>query len=194
VADEYDQVVTEPADGDYFARSREACAVNIVATQSYARLVAKFKSEHAARSLMANLRTQVFLGLNDTDSAQEASRLCGEVDRERATWTRGESIDDASWSWTDGRLMGPRGGTNEGLSRTVHREALFPPGVFTALRKDQAVVRAFDGARPLPPWVVYLKPYYQDPDVSWYAGKAPDEGDVRPSVVSEGHERSSGPG
>jgi hypothetical protein len=107
VADEYDQVVTEPADGDYFARSREACAVNIVATQSYARLVAKFKSEHAARSLMANLRTQVFLGLNDTDSAQEASRLCGEVDRERATWTRGESIDDASWSWTDGRLMGP---------------------------------------------------------------------------------------
>jgi len=47
--------VTEPADGDYFARSREACGINVVATQSYARLVAKFKSEHAARSLMANL-------------------------------------------------------------------------------------------------------------------------------------------
>ena len=185
VADEYDQVVTEPADGDYFARSREACGINVVATQSYARLVAKFKSEHAARSLMANLRTQVFLGLNDTDSAQEASRLCGEVDRERSTWSRGETIDDASWSWTDGRLMGHRGGANEGVQQTVHREALFPPGVFTALRKDQAVVRAFDGARPLPPWVVYLKPYYQDPDVSWYASKAASEGDVRLGVVRE---------
>jgi hypothetical protein len=140
---------------------------------------------------MANLRTQVFLGLNDTDSAHEASRLCGEVDRERATYSRGESLEDASWSWTDGRLMGQRGGANEGLSRTVHREALFPPGVFTALRKDQAVVRAFDGARSLPPWVVYLKPYYADPDVSWYEGRAPDEGDVRLAVVRDGVGRSA---
>ena len=56
VADEYDQIVTQPADGEYYARSREACAINVVATQSYAVLVSRFKDQHAARALMANLR------------------------------------------------------------------------------------------------------------------------------------------
>jgi hypothetical protein len=185
VADEFDQITTQPADGDYLARAREACAINVVATQSYAALVARFKDQHAARQLLANLRTQVWLGVNDADSAEEASKLCGDVDRERSTHSRGESTEDASWSWLDGRLMGHKGGSNEGLSTTVHRERLFPPGVFNSLQKDQAIVRAFDGKRPLPPWVVYLKPYYEDPDVSWYEGKPANAGDVRLAVVRE---------
>jgi hypothetical protein len=185
VADEFDQITTQPADGDYLARAREACAINVVATQSYAALVARFKDEHAARQMLANLRTQIWLGVNDADSAEEASKLCGDVDRERSTRSRGESTDDASWSWLDGKLMGHKGGSNEGLSMTVHRERLFPPGVFTALQKDQAVVRAFDGKRPLPPWVAYLKPYYDDPDKSWYADKPADAGDVRLATVRE---------
>lgn len=185
VADEYDQIVTQPADGEYYARSREACAINVVATQSYAVLVSRFKDQHAARALMANLRNQVWMGMNDTDSLDEASRLCGEVDRERLTHSRGESTDQASWSWMDGRLMGHRGGSNEGLSTTVHRERLFPAGVFARLQKDQAIVRAFDGTRPLPPWVTYLKPYYGDPDESWYAQKPRRAGDVRLAVVKD---------
>ncbi len=185
VADEFDQITTQPADGDYLARAREACAINVVATQSYAALVARFKDEHAARQMLANLRTQVWLGVNDADSAEEASKLCGDIDRERSTHSRGESTEDASWSWLDGRLMGHKGGSNEGVSMTVHRERLFPPGVFTALQKDQAVVRAFDGKRPLPPWVAYLKPYYDDPDKSWYADKRADAGDVRLATVRE---------
>lgn len=186
VADEYDQIVTQPADGEYYARSREACAINVVATQSYAVLVSRFKDQHAARALLANLRNQVWLGVNDTDSTDEASRLCGEVDRERMTHSRGESTEQASWSWMDGRLMGHRGGSNEGLSRTVHRERLFPAGVFASLQKDQAIVRAFDGTRPLAPWVTYLKAYYGDPDLSWYASKARRAGDVRLSVLRDG--------
>ncbi len=43
-------------------------------------------------------------------------------------------------------------------------------------------MRAFDGSRPLPPWLVYLKPYYQDRTRAG-SGKAPDEDDVRPNVV-----------
>ena len=56
-------------------------------------LVSRFKDQHAARALMANLRSQVWLGMNDTDSLDEASRLCGEVDRERLTHSGGESTD-----------------------------------------------------------------------------------------------------
>jgi hypothetical protein len=85
----------------------------------------------------------------------------------------------------DGR---PADGPSPRLERgatTVHRERLFPAGVFASLQKDQAIVRAFDGTRPLPPWVTYLKPYYGDPDQSWYAGKARCAGDVRLAIVSD---------
>jgi hypothetical protein len=39
---------------------------------------------------------------------------------------------------------------------------------------NQAIVKAFDGVRVLEPWVVYLKPMHEDPELSWFetTGKA----------------------
>lgn len=119
VADEYDQIVTQPADGEYYARSREACAINVVATQSYAVLVSRFKDQHAARALMANLRNQVWLGVNDTDSTEEASR-CAVRSTANASPTAWR-VDGPGIVVLDGRKAhGPSRGLERGL---VHNGA-----------------------------------------------------------------------
>ena len=38
---------------------------------------------------------------------------------------------------------------------------------FTELKNAQAIVLAYDGLNPLPPSLCYLKPYYNDPNVSY---------------------------
>jgi hypothetical protein len=33
---------------------------------------------------------------------------------------------------------------------------------------NQAIVKLFDGVRVLEPWVVYLKPMHENPEMSWF--------------------------
>jgi len=42
---------------------------------------------------------------------------------------------------------------------------------------NQAIVKAFDGVRVLEPWIVYLKPMHEDPELSWFetTGRAATE-------------------
>jgi hypothetical protein len=56
----------------------------------------------------------------------------------------------------------------EGISVSQRREHLFSPRAFTSLKVNQAIVKAFDGLRVLEPWVVYLKPMHEDPELSWF--------------------------
>jgi hypothetical protein len=66
------------------------------------------------------------------------------------------------------------GSVGEGLSIYLRREHLFTPRAFTSLMVNQAIVKAFDGVRVLEPWVVYLKPMHENPELSWFdtTGKA----------------------
>ncbi|HEY3043214.1 MAG TPA: hypothetical protein VGJ39_04280, partial [Vicinamibacterales bacterium] len=66
------------------------------------------------------------------------------------------------------------GAVGEGISVSLRREHLFAPRAFTSLMVNQAIVKAFDGVRVLEPWVVYLKPMHEDPELSWFetTGKA----------------------
>jgi hypothetical protein len=39
---------------------------------------------------------------------------------------------------------------------------------FTELRKAQSVTIAYDGLNPVPPMFCYLKPYFNDPNKSYF--------------------------
>ena len=46
---------------------------------------------------------------------------------------------------------------------------------FTELKNAQAVVLAYDGLNPLPPTLMYLKPYYNDVNKSYFCQLADGE-------------------
>ena len=52
-----------------------------------------------------------------------------------------------------------------------------------SLEVNQAIVKTFDGVRVLEPWVVYLKPMHEDPELSWFetTGRAADAAEAVPS-------------
>lgn len=168
VADEYDGYVTQPADGNFLSKCREARCCSIIATQSYESFTAKLQNEHVTHQLLANLRTKIWLCCEDNYTARQAADLCGEVEREKVSRSRNENAQ-GSFSVLDGRFVSADGGSlGESTSVNLQREHIFPPRAFTTLKLNQAIVKMFDGERVWDPSIVYLKPTYSDPERSWF--------------------------
>ena len=169
VADEYDGYTTQPGDGEFFSKCREAMCCAVIATQTYESFVAKLKNEHVAAQLIANLRTKIWLCAEDNYTARQAADLCGEIERRKVSRTRNETARHSAYSFLDGDVIGADpGAVGEGITVSLRREHLFTPRAFTSLKVNQAIVKAFDGVRVLEPWVVYLKPMHENPEVSWF--------------------------
>jgi hypothetical protein len=179
VADEYDGYTTQPGDGDFFSKCREARCCAVIATQTYESFVAKLKNEHVAAQLIANLRTKIWLCAEDNYTARQAADLCGEIERKKVSHSRNETAKRSAYSFLDGTVIAnDPGSVGEGITISLRREHLFTPRAFTSLTVNQAIVKAFDGVHVLEPRIVYLKPMHEDPQLSWFdtTGKVVFEG------------------
>jgi len=179
VADEYDGYTTQPGDGDFFSKCREAKCSAVIATQTYESFVAKLRNEHVAAQLLANLRTKIWLCAEDNFTARQAADLCGEIERRKVSRSRNENARRSAFSFLDGDVIAADpGSVGEGITVSLRREHLFMPRAFTSLKVNQAIVKAFDGVRVLEPWVVYLKPMHENPELSWFETTGRIAGDV----------------
>jgi hypothetical protein len=83
--------------------------------------------------------------------------------------SRNETAKRSAFSFLDGDVIAADpGSVGEGITISLRREHLFTPRAFTSLKVNQAIVKAFDGVRVLEPWVVYLKPMHENPELSWF--------------------------
>ena len=173
LCDEYQGFATvgenDPSgDEKFFALSRQAKCISIVATQSVSSLRSTLSGE-AWRSLLQTFRTKIFLALSDDFSADIASKLCGKEEVLGPKYSISENDQDARVSILTGRATRTHRATLS-TSKSYNTQMLptFEPKVFSELKNAQAIVLAYDGLNPLPPTFCYLKPYYLDPDVSYF--------------------------
>lgn len=173
VADEYHAFATvgetDPTgDERAFALSRQARLIPIVATQSISSLRSALGSDEAWRTLLQCFRTKVFLATSDEFTARIAAELCGRADRLKARYTLAEGGQGAHISLLTGRATASKHTLSASKTYMLESDYLFQPRVFTELQHAQAIVVPYDGLNPLPPQYCYLKPYYLDPQVSYF--------------------------
>jgi hypothetical protein len=172
LCDEYQHFATvgesEPAgDEKFFSLSRQPKCIPIVATQSISSLKSTLPGE-SWRTLLQTFRTKVFLSLADDFSAKTASSLCGREDRLKASYNFSESGHDAHISLFTGQAVSHRANLTASKTYTPHTDYRFDMKTFTELKNAQAIVMAYDGLNPLPPTFCYLKPYFNDPNLSYF--------------------------
>jgi hypothetical protein len=172
VCDEYQSFATtgenEPSgDEKFFSLARQARCIPIVATQSISSLRSTLSGE-AWRTLLQGLRTKIFLALSDDFSAQMAADLCGKAERLKPGYTLTEAGQDARVSMLIGRPVAHRTTVSAAKAYSLVTEYVFQPKAFAELQNAQAIVLPYDGFNPLPPTRCYLKPYYLDPQVSYF--------------------------
>jgi hypothetical protein len=110
----------------------------------------------------------VFLALSDDLSAKTASSLCGREDRLKASLNFSESGHDAHISLLTGKAVSHRANLTASKTYSPHYDDRFDMKTFTELKNAQAIVIAYDGLNPLPPTFCYLKPYYNNPNLSYF--------------------------
>jgi hypothetical protein len=172
LCDEYHSFATvgesDPSgDEKFFALSRQAKCIPIVATQSISSLRSTLFGE-SWRTLLQTFRNKIFLTLSDDFSAKTASELCGKEEQLKLNYSISEHGQDAGVSVLTGRTTAHRAtvGTSKGYN--LQRDFVFEPKVFSELKNAQAIVLAYDGLNPMPPSYCYLKPYYLDKNTSYF--------------------------
>lgn len=172
VCDEYHAFATvgenDPSgDEKFFALSRQAKCIAIVATQSISSLRSALPGE-SWRTLLQTFRTKIFLALSDDFSARTASELCGKEEQLKLNYSFSENGQDAGVNVLTGRAAAHRATLSTTKGYNVQRDFVFEPKVFSELKNAQAIVLAYDGLNPHPPTYCYLKPYYLDPNTSYF--------------------------
>jgi hypothetical protein len=179
LCDEYQSFATvgesDPTgDEKFFALSRQAKCIPIVATQSISSLRSTLPGE-SWRTLMQTFRTKIFLALSDDFSARTASELCGKEETLKLSYSLSENDQDARVSVLTGRATAHKATISTSKSYNLQRDWVFEPKIFSELKNAQSIVLAYDGVNPLPASYCYLKPYYLDPDKSYFMQLADGE-------------------
>jgi hypothetical protein len=172
LCDEYQAFATvgehDPTgDEKFFALSRQAKCIPIVATQSISSLRSTLPGE-SWRTLLQTFRTKIFLSLSDDFSAETASRLCGKEEMLKPSYSLSENGQDARVSVLTGRATSHKATLSTSKTYTTHMLPTFEPKVFTELKNAQSIVLAYDGLNPMPPTYCYLKPYYLDVNSTYF--------------------------
>ena len=172
LCDEYQGFATvgesDPAgDEKFFALSRQAKCIPIVATQSISSLRSTLSGE-SWRTLLQTFRTKIFLAMSDDFSAETASKLCGKEEQFKLNYSISENGHDAKVSLFSGRTTAHRSSVSASKSYNLQRDYVFEPKIFGELKNAESIVLAYDGVNPLPPTLCYLKPYYLNRDLNYF--------------------------
>ncbi len=172
LCDEYHAFATvgehDPSgDEKFFALSRQAKCIPIVATQSISSLRSTLPGE-SWRTLLQTFRTKIFLSLSDDFSARTASELCGKEEQLKLNYSFAEHGQDAGVSVLTGQASSQRSSISASKSYNVQRDFVFEAKIFAELKNAQSIVLAYDGLNPLPPSYCYLKPYFLDRNISYF--------------------------
>jgi type IV secretory pathway VirB2 component (pilin) len=151
----------------FFSLSRQPKCIPIVATQSISSLKSALSGD-AWRTLLQTFRTKIFLALSDDFSAHTASVLCGREDQLKVSYSLSESGHDTKVSWLTGKALSHKANLVASKSYNTQTDYRFDMKTFTELRNAQSVTIAYDGLNSLPPTFCYLKPYYNDPNQSYF--------------------------
>jgi type IV secretory system conjugative DNA transfer VirD4/TraG family protein len=179
ICDEYQHFATvgenDPSgDEKFFALSRQPKCIPIVATQSISSLRSTLPGE-SWRTLLQTFRTKIFLALSDDFSAKIASELCGREDQWKVNYNISESGHDARVSLWTGNAIAHKANVTTSKSYNTQSDARFDFKTFTELKNAQSVTLAYDGLNPLPPTFMYLKPYFNDVNKSYFRQLADGE-------------------
>jgi hypothetical protein len=172
LCDEYQHFATvgesDPiGDERFFSLSRQPKCIPIVATQSISSLKSSLPGD-SWRTLLQTFRTKVFLTLSDDFSATTASHLCGREDQLKVSYSLSESGHDTKVSWLTGKALSHKANIIASKSYHTQNDYRFDMKSFTQLRNAQSITIAYDGLNPIPPMFCYLKPYYNDPNESYF--------------------------
>ena len=161
ISDEYQEYITE-TDGDFYAQSREAKCINIVATQSYTSLLKTLKNESTLKVITQNLINKIWFRTDDIYTIEEAQKQIGQEEKEKISKSISENARETKYSPISKIFKSKDSNISESISSSYEKDYLYDVGFFTQeLETFYAIVFLSDGNKILKPQKLELIPYFR---------------------------------
>ncbi|MBE5806145.1 MAG: hypothetical protein E7313_05495 [Clostridiales bacterium] len=161
ISDEYHEYVTS-SDADFFAQSREAKCINIVATQSYTSLLKTINNESAVKVILQNLINKIWLRTDDSFTIEEAQKQIGKEDKEKFSKTISENAKETFYNYFTNSLTSKNSSITESINSVIQHDFVYDTNFFTQ-NLDTFFCLAFlsNGTSIIPPQKIKLIPYFK---------------------------------
>lgn len=160
ISDEYHEYITE-TDADFYAQSREAKCINVVATQSYKSMLKTLNNEAALSVVTQNLINKIWFRTDDLFTIEEAQKQIGKEEKEKITKSISENAKETTYSYVLKDFRSKDSNISESVNSSYEKDFVFDSNFFTQnLETFTAIAFLSDGSRIIKPKKIKLIPYF----------------------------------
>lgn len=160
ICDEYHEYVTL-TDSNFFAQSREAKCINIVATQSYSSLLNTLKDTSSVKVITQNLINKFWFRTDDIFTIEEAQKQIGKEDKVKISKSISENAKETNFNYFTGFLMSKNSNISESISESINFDYIYDTNFFTQqLETFSCLSFLSNGSSILPPVKLKMFPYF----------------------------------
>lgn len=161
ISDEYHEYCTI-SDSEFYAQSREAKCINIVATQSYTSLLNALNNQYSVEVIVQNLVNKFWFRTDDIYTIESAQKQIGKEDKEKMFRSISENARETTYSYFTNSLNSANSNISESISTQISYDFVYDTNYFTQeLENFCALAFLSDGNKILKPQKIRLKPYFE---------------------------------
>lgn len=160
ISDEYQEYVSK-SDANFYATSREAKCINIIATQSYTSLKNALSSKEATDVIIQNLINKIWFRTDDNYTIESAIKQIGKEEKEKIGRTLSENSKTSMYNYITRKFTSTDSGLSESYNKTYQLEDWFNPKFLSQeLESFEALVFLSDGNKIIRPDKIKLIPEF----------------------------------
>lgn len=161
ISDEYHEYVTT-TDSDFFAQSREAKCINIVATQSYSSILNAVKDKNATNVILQNLINKLWFRTDDILTIEDAQKQIGKEEKEKISTTIAENAKETNFSFITNSLVSKDSNISESYSMSTQKDFVYETNYFSqSLKTFECIAFLSNGFNILKPTKLKMFPYFE---------------------------------
>ena len=161
ISDEYHEYCTV-SDSEFYAQSREAKCINIVASQSYTSLLNSLNNKYSVEVIVQNLVNKFWFRTDDIFTIENAQKQIGKEDKEKLLKSISENAKETNYSYITNTLNSTDSSISESISKQLYFEFIYDTKFFTQeLENFCALAFISDGNKIIKPEKIKLKPYFE---------------------------------
>ena len=162
ISDEFHEYVTS-TDADFFAQSREAKCINIVATQSYTSIKNAIKDDSATKVILQNLINKLWFRTDDIFTIEEAQKQIGKEEKEKISTTISENAKETKLNFITNNLVSKDSNISESYNKYTQNDYIYDTKFFSQdLETFNCLSFISDGLKILKPVKLQMIPYYKN--------------------------------
>lgn len=162
ISDEYHEYVTS-TDADFFAQSREAKCINIIATQSYTSLLNTLNNKYTVTAITQNLVNKIWYRTDDIYTIEDAQKQIGKEEKIKYSKSISENSKETNFNYITHKFSSFDSNLSESINTYSQFDFIYDTNFFTqSLECFTSITFLSTGSIILPPQKLSMIPYFKN--------------------------------